>query len=251
MARLTLLEMVEDILNDCDSDPVTSYTDTTESQQVAQILKTTYFNIIDGRDWPHLFDLFQLTQTSAATPTHLNIANTIVKVLWIKYDKALVTDTRTKYLEVQYKEPKEFLTLLNGRVSDASNVDIINDPSGLPLLIYNDRAPTYYTSFTDDAIVMDSYDISVETFLKTAKNQCYGKKYPSVTLSDGLYFDLPTEMFSYLLAEAKAVAFQVLKQMPNPKAEQQSVLQRRRMSWESWNLDKMNKYPDFGRRSKK
>lgn len=251
MARLTLLEMVQDILNDADSDPVDSYLDTTESQQVAQILKTTYFNIIDGRDWPHLFDLFQLTETSASTPTHLNIANTVVKVLWIKYDKRSATDTRSKYLEVCYKEPEEFLNLLNARVSDANNVDIITDPSGLPLNVYNDRAPQFYTSFNDDIIVCDSYDSAVETHLKTAKNQCYGKIYPTVTLSDGLYFDLPTEMYSYLLAEAKATAFGALKQAPNPKAEQWSVIQRRRMSWESYNINKTNTYPNFGRRSKK
>lgn len=251
MARMTLLEMVQDILNDMDSDPVDTYDLTTESQQVAQILKTTYFNIIDGRDWPHLYNIFQLTETSAATPTHLNIANTVVKVLWFKYDKALVTDTRTKYLEVTYKEPEEFLSMLNARVSDATEIDIITDPSGLPLNVYNNRSPQFYTSFTDDIIVCDAYDSAVETHLKAAKTQCYGKIYPSVTLSDGLYFDLPTEMYSYLLAEAKATAFGALKQAPNPKAEQWSVLQRRRMSWESYNINKMNKYPNFGRVSKK
>lgn len=248
---MTLLELTQDILNDTDSDPVDSYLDTTESQQVAQILKTTYFNIIDGKDWPHLFNLFQLTETSATTPTHLNIANTVVKVMWVKYDKRSATDTRSKYLEVEYKEPEEFINILNARVSDATNVDIITDPSGLPLLILNDKPPTYYTSFTDDTIVLDSYDSAVETYLKTAKNQCHGKIYPSVTLSDGLYFDLPTEMFSYLLAEAKATSFQVLKQITNQKAEVHSVSQRRRMSWEAHNLNRNNRYPDFGRRSKK
>lgn len=249
--RMTLLELVTDILNDLDADPVDSYTDTTESQQVAQILKTTYFNIVDGRDWPHLFDLFQLTETSTSTPTTLTIPNTINKIQWIKYDNARVTDTRTKYTEIFYKSPKDFMEMLNGRVSSATNVDIKTDASGLSLLLYNDRPPSYYTSFTDDAIVMDAYDSAVETFIKTTKNQCYGKKYPSVTLSDGVYFDLPTEMFSYLLAEAKSTAFIVLKQAPNPKADQISVIQRRRMSWESWNINKKNKYPDFGRRSAK
>ena len=57
--RMTLLEMVTDILSDMESDPVTSYLDTPESQQVAQMLQTTYYNIIDGRDWPHLYNLLQ------------------------------------------------------------------------------------------------------------------------------------------------------------------------------------------------
>ena len=143
------------------------------------------------------------------------------------------------------------MNMLNARISTDSNVDIITDTSGLPILVYNDRPPTYYTSFDDDAIVMDAYDNAVETFIKTAKNQCYVKKYPTVTMCDNFVFDLPTEAFSYLLAEAKSVCFLTLKQMQNPKAEQHSNTQRRRMSWESWNIDKQNSYPNFGRKSRK
>jgi len=44
-----------------DSDEVNSINDSVEALQVAQIIKTTYFNIIDGRDWPWLKELFKLT----------------------------------------------------------------------------------------------------------------------------------------------------------------------------------------------
>lgn len=249
MARLTLLEMVTDILSDMDSDPVTSYLDTTESQQVAQILQTTYYNIIDGRDWPHLYNLLQLTETSSTTPTRLTIPNTIVEVLWVKYDKRRSGDTRNKFTEIVYKTPHEFMNILNARKSDNSNIDIITDTSGLVMNIYNDKPPQWYTTFDDDSVVMDAYDSAVESFLRTSKTQCYGKIYPTpVCLSDGLYFDLPTEGYSYLLNEAKSTAFMVLKQMPNGKAEEYAKSQKRRMSWEAHNIDKNNRYPDFGRK---
>ena len=59
MAKLTVLAMVQDILSDMNSDEVNSINDTIEAQQVAQIINTTYFEIISSRDWPHLETLFQ------------------------------------------------------------------------------------------------------------------------------------------------------------------------------------------------
>ena len=91
----------------------------------------------------------------------------------------------------------------------------------------------------------------VETFLKTAKNQCYGKVYPTVTVSDGFYFDLPPDAFSYLLNEAKSTCFLTLKQQQNNKAEQHAVTQRRRMSQEAWKLRNGITYPNYGRKSTK
>lgn len=61
MPKYTLLDMTQDILSDMNSDEVNSIADTIESMQVAQIIKSTYYNIIDGRDWPHLYQMFQLT----------------------------------------------------------------------------------------------------------------------------------------------------------------------------------------------
>ena len=60
MAKMTLLEMVQDIMSDMDSDEVNSINDSQEATQVAQIIKSTYYNIIDGRDMPFLYELFQL-----------------------------------------------------------------------------------------------------------------------------------------------------------------------------------------------
>ncbi len=44
MAKMTLLEVVQEILSDMNSDNVNSINDTIEAQQVVQIAKRTYFN---------------------------------------------------------------------------------------------------------------------------------------------------------------------------------------------------------------
>lgn len=248
---MTYLEIVSDILSDMDSDSVTSIFDTVESTQVADIVRTTYFNIIDGRDWPNLYQMFRLTETSASTPTHLTVSNTVMDFKYVKYNIRTSTDTRDRYTEMQFLEPLDFMNMVDGRDSSATNVTQVTDTSNIKINVYKDRAPTYFTSFNETVIIFDAYDADVETNLKTAKNQCYGKIYPTVTQTDGFYFDLPTDAFSFLLNEAKSVAFITLKQQANPKAEQHAVTQRRRMSQEAWKLRSGISYPNYGRKSTK
>ena len=62
--QMTLLEMVQDILNDIDSDPVNSIDDTEESVQIAQIIKTSYFALSTNRNWPHQKKLIQQLMSS-------------------------------------------------------------------------------------------------------------------------------------------------------------------------------------------
>lgn len=247
MPKLTLLEIVQDILNSLDSDEVDSINDTLEAQQVAQIVKTAYYNIIDGKDWANQYQLWQPSSSGTTTaPTKLKIPDTSIELLWIKYNKRTLSDTKDRYLGVTYKTPLEFLEILNNRDSSATNVDVITDV--VSLNIYNDIAPTYYTSFDDEYIIMDSYDGDVDSTLQNSKCQCYGKVQPTFTISDSFVPDLPIQAFSYLLNEAKSTAFVDLKQTTNPKADQHSISQRRRMSQDNWKLKKGITYPDYGRK---
>jgi len=249
MAKMTLLEIVQDILSDMESDEVNSISDTVESLQVAQIVKSTYYNIIDGRDYPFLHELFQLdSSTSVTKPTHLGIPETIIDLDWIKYNKKKVTDTKNKYEKVTYKTPEEFLNIVNGRDSSVSNILVVTDPTGIQLNILTDFAPTYYTSFDDETLVFDSYDSSIESTLQNSKTQCYGKRSVAFTLDDAFTPDLPVQMFTYLLNEAKATCFAIIKQVANAKAEQNSVSQKRRMSQEVWKLKQGITFPSYGRK---
>ena len=251
MARLTYLEMVQDILSDMDSDTVTTILETVESTQVTQIIETTYYNIIDGRDWPNLYQMFRLTETGISTPTHMTLGTTVMDLKYVKYNTRTATDTKDRYTEMQFLEPQEFMNIVDGRNSAATNVTQVTDTSNIKINVYKDRAPIYFTSFNETVLIFDAYDEDVETFLKTAKNQCYGKVYPTVTTSDGFYFDLPPDAFSYLLNEAKSTCFLTLKQQQNNKAEQHAVTQRRRMSQEAWKLRNGISYPNYGRKSTK
>lgn len=248
MAKKTLLEIVQDILNDLESDEVNSISDTVEAAQVAQIVRSTYEAIIGGKDWPHLNELFQLDSGTVARPTHMKLPENILKINWVKYNKRKTTDTKDFVLEVVYKEPEDFLKLLDERDSSSTTVDVITDASGVSLNVLNNAAPSYYTSFDNEYLVFDSYDSAVEANLQNSKTQCYGQRDPTFTLSDSFIPDLPVQMFPYLQNEAKSTAFLLLKQMANQKAEQHSVTQRRRMSQQAWRVKRGITYPNYGRK---
>ena len=246
---MTLIEIVQDILSDMDSDEVNSINDSVESLQVAQIVKSTYYNIIDGKDYPWLYELFQMnTSGTVSLPTHMRLPETVIDLKWIKYNTKKATDTKNKFTKIVYKTPEEFLNILDQRDSTDTKVDIITDTTGIKLNVYNERGPQYFTSFDDDYLVFDAFDSGVETNLQNSKTQCYGKKSVAFTLSDTFTPDLPVQMFTYLLNEAKSAAFLTLKQMPNPKVEQISVSQKRKMSQEAWKITNGIKYPNYGRK---
>jgi len=249
MPSMTLLEITQDILSDMNSDSVNSINDTVEALQVAQIIKSTYFSIIDGRDWPHLFQFFKLTASGTASrPTHMSLPDNVLKVNWIKYNIRTSTDTKDKYTKIIYKTPEEFMEICDSRDSSASRVTQVTDPTGVYINIYNDTAPIYYTSFDNENIVMDAYDSGVDSTLTQVKSQCYGKVYPTWTMTDEFVADLPEEAFSYFLNEAKSACFLRIKEAPDAKSEQYSVSQRRRMSQDAWRVKRGITYPNYGRK---
>ena len=249
MASMTLIQIVQDILSDMDSDEVSSINDSVESLQVAQIVKSTYYNIIDGKDFPFLYELFQLTPTSTVSrPTHMSLPDSIIDLKWIKYDNKELAATKNLYQVIQYKTPEEFLYITDNRDSGDALITVVNDSTGIKINVYNDRGPSYFTSFDDENLVFDSYDSVKEVNLTANNTQCYGKKSVAFTLTDSFTPDLPVQMFTYLLAEAKSTCFLTLKQMPNAKAEQVSVSHKRRMSQEAWRIKNGITYPHYGRK---
>jgi|TARA_R110002110_G_scaffold104655_1_gene263752 hypothetical protein len=252
MPSMTLLEMTQDILSDLDSDNVDDISDTVESAQVAQILKTSYFNLIDGKDWPQLKKFIRLEAATSTRPTHMKIPDSTIDIEWVKYNTKKVGDAYDKYVDVAYKTPKDFVDLISVRKSNATDVDIVTDATGVTLNIKNDVAPTFYTSFDDEYLIFDSYDSAIDsTNMQQSKSQCFGKVQPTWSATNTFVADLPHQAFSYLLADAKTACFVILKQSDNPIAAAQSQIQRRRMSQEAFKVSNGIAFGDSGRKGKK
>ncbi len=250
--KMTLLDMVQDILNDISGDAVNAITDTEESLQVAQMIKTTYFEMWSRRLWAHSNKLTLLESVSdSERPNFLRVPESVGTVKYFKYNRRKVNETRRRMVEMKYLFPDEFLIKCEGRDSDQDNITVVSNFEGVPLNIKNDKQPEYYTSFDDVHIVLDSWDKAIETTVQGTETQLYATVIPSWTHDNNFVPDLPAKIFPALLAEAKSVATLKLKEEADDKAEQQSKRQQNRMSLEGWTVGKNVRYPDYGRRAAK
>lgn len=249
MPKLTVLQIVQDVLNDMKGDEVNSISDTLESQSIAQMIKSTYFDLIEERTWPTTKELHQLIASGDSTkPTKMTFPDTIREVYWIKYNKKLSIDTIDKFLDVNYLDPTEFIELCNGRDSSLLTVIPQTDDSGVTFLIVNDTAPTYWTSFDDETIIFDSYDSGIDTTLQVSKTQVYVSKEPSFTISDSHIPDLPAKSFPLLVNEVKSLAFSTLKGTQAFVADRRARRQKTTIARTKWRINGEIQYPNYGRR---
>lgn len=249
---MTLLEIVKDILNDMDSDVVNSIDDTVESDQVAQIVKTCYYEMLGNRNWPHTRKLIQVDGLGDEDkPTYLRLPERLKELSFLRYEVQKVDSTKTELREIRYKEPDAFLRMVSARDSSSDSVQTVVDFGGSKILVFNNKAPEYWTSFDDVHIVADSFDTEVDSTLQRTKTQALAYIEPEWVHTDNAVPDLPTEAFSALLEEAKSTAFLTLKQMANQKAEQKAARQSRWLSRKAWQAHGGIQYPDYGRKKRR
>lgn len=249
MAKKTLLEIVQEVLSDMVSDEVNDIDDTVESQTVASIVRSVYDNMIANRNWPHTKSLVQLEGVSdISKPVYLKLPEQLKELISIAYDVKKYGETVTKYRDLKYKTPEDFLRYVSMRNEDKPEVVAVTDFSGVKLLIQNNKAPEFWTSFDDVHIVCDSYDSVIDNTLAKSKTACTAYIIPVFERSNDSVPNLPAEAFPALIAEVKSTAFYDLKQMANEKEEKRSVMQQRWLSRKAWRAKGGVQYPNFGRR---
>jgi len=249
--KMTLLEMVQNILSDMNSDEVNSISDTTEALQVASVIRDTYYELASNRVWPTNKQLITLTALANTTRrTHVRIPDNVAEVKDIRYNCKKSTDTGDKWKEITYLAPDDFLDLCLARDISKDNVEYSTDISGRTLYILNDAAPTYWTTFDDEYIIFDSYDSDVDSTIQQSKIIAQGDLTPEFRMEDNYVPDLPTKAFPFFLSEAKSVSFNTIKQAPNAKEEQRSRRQRIWLAREKWRTKTRDEgtRPNYGRK---
>ena len=244
--KKTLLEMVQSILSDMDSEAVNSIDDTVEAQQIASVIEDTYYNIIAARDIPEHQQLLKLTSLSSSIrPTHFQYPTNTRNIIDLSYN--VDTNGGVEYQDIYFVEPLAFLKRMP--LNNATNTLVVPDATaGTSLVILKDRMPSYYTSFDDLHIVMDAYDASVETILQASKTRAYGTVYPTFTIADSFTPDLDDTMLPYLLAEAKSTCFSLFKSGSDPKIEQAARRLKSFVQNDMYRTKRPNTRNGYGRR---
>ena len=236
MSRKTLLDMTQNILNAMDSDEVDSIGDTVESLQVAEVIRETYEYITVGLDIPGRAGIIMLDASAdVALPNYMTVPSNVERIEWVRYNGE----------PIEYRDPLSFVIAVSGR-GTGTEVDTINS-----LFIYNDRDPTFYTSFDDDTLVFDAYDLETESTLQQSKTLCWGQRSPAFLMEDTFVPTLPLDMFPRLLAEAKAACFVNFKQVSNSSEERRARNQKvvnMNSRFKAGTIKPIDRLPNYGRK---
>lgn len=247
--KYSLLDIVQDVLNDMDGDEVNSIDDTVEATQVAYIVKSTYMAMMANRNWPHLRKAVTLIPTTnLAQPTSLYVKEAIKELSFINYNsRDENSEARAKWKRMQWREPDDFLKITNSYNILEDNVDQIQDDSKIDIQIMNDRHPTIFTSFDDKTLIFNSYNKELETNLESTFVQAMAYVMPSWIPSDSFVPDLPDEAFPALIEETKSRASLKLRQVTDRKSEEESRRQQRWLSRKARRVSTNMHYPNYGR----
>ena len=253
--KYTYLELVQTIGSSLGSDEINSISDSVESLQIADIVKTTYFDIINRSNLPSHYSLTTLEPSNDITkPILMTVPNTVEEIKWIKYNCVEETSDPVNMQVIAYMSLESYLNSMDMLDTTESNVSSFNITSGTDTFtIYyeNDRPPSFYTTFDNNTILFDSYKSTVETTLQKSNSLCYSKLVIPFTLTDSFIPDLDDEQFPLLINEAKTLAWLELKQSPHPIADRNS-----KRNWTSIQKNKFatqhasdfDSFPDFSRR---
>ena len=218
--KLTLLEVVQSVLNATSGDEVNSISDTVESLQVAEFSKEVYYDMISGvidADRQGVFQLESLSDT--ARPNYMKIPPHVKSIEVMYYD--VHTDGVVTWKPICYISPVEFIKMSMGR-STLSNATSVEDFEGTTHFILNDKEPTYFTSFDDEYVIFDSWNSAEYSTLIEARTMVVGQEIPEFVMSDTFIPDLPADKFSWYLAEVKKTCFVNLEKVSNANEERKA-----------------------------
>lgn len=279
--KRTVLDLTQDILSSLSSDEVNSISDTTESMQVATIIKNKYFDIINRVNLPRLDQLVQLAPSLDSTnPVMMYVPDGVTDIKWIKYFNSNIlnvanasthginvnivpsTSTTTPpvpgYEYVTILPVRQFIDMVNTFNPSESNVDsftFTENVNGIPgtytFYYKDDKQPSYCCILSNFNVIFDSFDQTQDSTLQASKTMAWGRVIPVFLMQDSFIPDLDDEQFTLLLNEAKALAYFELKQSAHPKAEQEI-----KRGWSSVQKNKsvvnspgyFNELPNYGRR---
>lgn len=245
--KLTLIQMVQDILSDMNSFNVNNIHEHQESRQVVDIIESTFYTVTTYRYWPAHYRTVRLEGAPQGTdlmPAVLVMPSNVIDLDELYYNKR----------KLHYKDPQDFLKFCMELSTSTNNNFDEYDLDGTPLACYNGRDPSFFTilskgngSGLTNYVVMDAYNKEDEDVLLASKSLALGQIAPEFKKENTFVPDLPDEAFPYLLAEAKARAFIAIKGVDNPSAVADAARLRSRLAVEKGVVQSKDTYPNYGR----
>lgn len=217
--KYTLLSLVQEYQDRTSGFAVDSIFDSDETQQVATIAEAVFYDLeTKNREAEFTNDLILATSSGDVTkPNYLQLPSKLYRV----HDSKLHYLVDGKYKQLMYLKPDDFLSLVSD--TEADNVEIITDFSGVQLPIVNNKAPSFYTTFDGQYLVTDSYDSDEETTLQSFKTRLFGSVSSVFLLEDDFEIPLPENLHPLYRDMVLAECYEALREEPAPPTVQRRV----------------------------
>ncbi len=188
MPNYTLLTVVQDILTGITTESVASIesgSTTEEALRVVNLINREYESLLNKVKWKHLKSF-----KSLIAGTNLNQLKGDIGDSYIKWDTVRYGSINQEKL-ICYIEPEEFMRRTVGRNSTDTNITVIDGKK-----IWNDRNPSFYTTFDDVELTFDA--IPTGSGLVPADSSAYITTHPTIRLSlDIDTLNLPIQVQPY------------------------------------------------------
>lgn len=205
----TLLDVVNDILIDMGRDEINDLDATPEASRVLSILKDTYKQLLTRNLWEHKHLHKALNGAADTTkPTKLLIPEDVVDLKGVKYKVE-----ENYYKELIHLYPEDFLRIVQNRNVDATEVVSHNNDEGVELRLYNDREPSYWTSFDEKNIYLDAWDSVADSTVVGGNTVAHVVVYPAFPTTASDTFDIPARVMPMYVAWSRSICFEKIKQM--------------------------------------
>lgn len=240
----TLNYTVQRVLEKLNLDPVNSINDTEDSLLVSREAESTFYDMMSRADWPDKIDLVRLTSSaSLSRPTELTLEEEVYFIRDLRYDITTPNDDGKRIREVRWVEPEDFLRKVHSRNTQANNVVEVMYKT-TPIFIIDNAMPTFYTSFDNKTLVLDSYDKSVEDSLQGSKAICYAKVVPNWVQEDDFVIPVQDNYYPVYLAALASACALYLNMQVNQEDERRQMRGISRMRRESVKTE-LETFPRF------
>ena len=218
MTKRTILKLVQDLAAGISSDEIDTLDETIEATEIATILSQTLQEVLDRKTWEFMKDKVKQLDDRAGGSTQLNtllIPSDVLHINCLRY-----RDDNDKFFDVTYLQACDFIAKLQSRTSTQDDIDIIINSDGVELLVKNDIVPQYWTSFDEETITFDAYNLATGTGNLIEDSVIIADVMPVTDFTDpDAVLNIPERMETLVFNEALVTCNYRIRQTRDPRAD--------------------------------
>lgn len=239
MARMTLLQIVQNVLLSMEADNVNSLSGTVESAAIAETAREVYYEMMSQGDWPHLVKTTQLISVSDnEKPNYLEIPENYQDIRALFYNN----------IELEYMEPMDFIKSSIERNQLDENIVQVISFNGVQLNVFNNETPRYFTIFEDKYVITEAWDQEQESTLQGINSIVTASVLPEWETREDYVPEMTDQMFPTYLALVKRAAFLYFRREASAKDERQALAGMGRLRLDVNKLYRKENEINYGRK---